>query len=442
MGQRLTLSGWAHRRRDHGGLVFVDLRDHTGLCQLVDQPRARARRVRGRARRAQRVRAACGGRGRCPRARAREPEPRDGRGRAARGDARDRLDVAATPVPARRGGRRRDCCGCGTAGSTCGATSCSGTSALRTQMVADHPASRWKRQGFLDIQTPGSRFKPTPEGARDFLVPSSPAARPLLRAAAVAADPQAAARRRRVRPLLPDRRSASGTRTSAPIGSSGVHASSTSRSRSLTARGRARGCMERVVQSVWRRVRRPLEPPERPFPRLAYDDAMLRYGSDKPDLRFGLEIEDATEVTRGSEFKVFAGAPAVRFLRRAAAVLARRAREARGGREGVGREGARVPRVGEEGELRSPIAKFLSQAELDAFGAPPASTVLFGADDEPNVERGARRPPPPSRRRARSRRRDDGRVPWILDFPMFHSIEDDAALARSYTIPSRGPLDG
>jgi DNA replication protein DnaC len=56
------------------------------------------------------------------------------------------------------------------------------------------------------------------------------------------------------------------------------------------------------------------EPPQRPFPHLTYADAMLRYGSDKPDLRFGLEIQDATEVTRDSEFGVFENAPCVRYV--------------------------------------------------------------------------------------------------------------------------------
>src|SRR5213595_3613181 len=56
------------------------------------------------------------------------------------------------------------------------------------------------------------------------------------------------------------------------------------------------------------------KPPSRPFPRMAYADAMLRYGSDKPDVRFGLEIQDATEVTRASEFGVFASAETVRYI--------------------------------------------------------------------------------------------------------------------------------
>src|SRR6059058_4587676 len=70
--------------------------------------------------------------------------------------------------------------------------------------------------------------------------------------------------------------------------------------------------LERVVVASFEAVGR--TPPARPFPRLAYADAMLRYGNDKPDVRFGLEIQDATEVTRGSEFGVFANVETVRFL--------------------------------------------------------------------------------------------------------------------------------
>ena len=129
------------------------------------------------------------------------------------------------------------------------------------------------------------------------------------------------------------------------------------------------------------------QPPERPFPRLAYADAMLRYGTDKPDLRFGLEIEDVTEVTRGSEFKVFAEAPVVRFLvvpqQFSPSELAKLEEVAKE----WGAKGLAYLVYDEAGEVRSPIAKFLSQAELDAFGAPPGSTVLFAADDESTVER-------------------------------------------------------
>src|SRR5436305_14311235 len=70
--------------------------------------------------------------------------------------------------------------------------------------------------------------------------------------------------------------------------------------------------LERVVVASFEAVGR--TPPARPFPRLAYADAMLRYGNDKPDVRFGLEIQDAAEVTRASTSGVLARAPRVRSL--------------------------------------------------------------------------------------------------------------------------------
>ena len=126
------------------------------------------------------------------------------------------------------------------------------------------------------------------------------------------------------------------------------------------------------------------EPPTRPFARLPWTEAMARFGTDKPDLRYELEIVDATEVTRDSEFGVFAGAPCVArltvpkaFSRAELAALEERAKE-------LGAKGLAYLVVDEEGEMRSPIAKFLSERELEAFRAPAGSTVLFVAD-EPSV---------------------------------------------------------
>src|SRR4029077_12271666 len=70
--------------------------------------------------------------------------------------------------------------------------------------------------------------------------------------------------------------------------------------------------MEAAVVSAFEALGRPA--PERPFPRLTYADSIARFGNDKPDLRFGMEIQDATPVTRASEFGVFANAPCVRFI--------------------------------------------------------------------------------------------------------------------------------
>ena len=143
--------------------------------------------------------------------------------------------------------------------------------------------------------------------------------------------------------------------------------------------------MEQMIQAVWSEcLGVELEPP---FPRMDWSEAMSRYGSDKPDLRFGLEIEEATEATRGSEFGVFAKAPFVRFLRVPEeysrgdlAKLEEFAKE-------WGAGGLAYIVYGEDGEPRSPILKFLSEAELELFRSEPGSTVLFGAGESGAVAR-------------------------------------------------------
>jgi aspartyl-tRNA synthetase len=129
-------------------------------------------------------------------------------------------------------------------------------------------------------------------------------------------------------------------------------------------------------------------PPERPFRRLTWHEARARFGTDKPDLRFGLELHDLTAETRESDFKVFAQAPSVQYLvvpqqlsRAELASLEELAKQ-------WGGKGLAYLVFDEEGEVRSPIAKFLSAEVIEAVRPEEAGvTVLFGADEPETVAR-------------------------------------------------------
>src|SRR6202042_1906100 len=109
---------------------------------------------------------------------------------------------------------------------------------------------------------------------------------------------------------------------------------------------------------------------ERPFPRLSWEEADLRYGSDKPDLRFGLEIEDATAITRDSEFGVFANATAVRYLSAPKELSRGEIAKLEEVVKGWGAKGLAWIVFRADGEISSPIAKFLSPEVLDALRVP------------------------------------------------------------------------
>ncbi|HEY3206619.1 MAG TPA: aspartate--tRNA ligase, partial [Gaiellaceae bacterium] len=180
--------------------------------------------------------------------------------------------------------------------------------------------------------------------------------------------------------------------------------------------------VERTMRSVWREC---LDAEvEAPFQRLTWDEAQARFGSDKPDLRFALEIEDATELTRGSEFGVFANAPCVCFLRVPQEFSRAELEKLEAFAKEWGAKGLAYLVFDEEGEVRSPIAKFLSQEELDAFRSEPASTVLFAADEPAMVARilGALR-----LRLGRELDlidREAWRFLWVTDFPLLEWDED------------------
>ena len=433
VGQRLTFAGWADTRRDHGGLVFVDLRDRTGLCQLVVNPE-RAPEAIGVAH-AVRNEFLLRAEGEVvPRApEAVNPE-------LATGEVEvqvDRLEIVsrspALPfqldeegvdetlrlryrwLDLRRAKMQRNI-------------------GLRARMVSTIRRVM-EEAGFLDIETP-ILFKPTPEGARDFVVPSRlqqgrffalPQSPQILKQLLVIAGFDRyyqIARCFRDEDLRADRVQ--------EISQLDVEMAFPDREFIFT-------LIERMAHAVW------LEclgvELDVPFPRMTWEEADRRYGSDKPDLRFGVEIEDATEATRGSEFGVFADAPWVRFLRVPQAFSRAELERLEGFAKEWGAKGLAYLVWDEAGGVRSPIAKFLSEEELAAFRSEPSSTVLFGADEPALVSRvlGALRLH--LGRELALVDQDAWRFLWVTDFPMFEWAEDEGrwvARHHPFTRPAPG----
>jgi aspartyl-tRNA synthetase len=192
--------------------------------------------------------------------------------------------------------------------------------------------------------------------------------------------------------------------------------------------------------------------PPPPWPRFTYDDVVLRYGTDRPDTRFGLEIADLGEHLAGTEFKVFAGVlgagGVVRGLNAGARELTRKDFDAL--TEHVKRYGAGGlvwAVVQEDGSWRSPVAKALSDTEREgltqALAASPGD-VLFIVADQAGVAQQAL-----GELRLELSRRFELVEPgthdllWVVDFPMFEWSEEDqrwAALHHPFTAPT-GDLD-
>jgi aspartyl-tRNA synthetase len=374
-GRRATLAGWAARRRDHGGLVFIDLRDETGVTQLVVNPEhsAAAAEVAHGVRNEFVLQAT----GTIVR---RSPEAVNPKMPTGEVELQvDELRVLGTcpPLPfqldeenvdetlrhryrwidLRRDHMQRN---------------------LRTRaQLVRIIREEMEAEGFVDIETP-ILWKPTPEGARDFVVPSRLQPGKFF---ALPQSPQIAkqllvvsgferyyqiARCFRDEDLRADRLQ--------ELTQLDVEMAFPDQEYLFE-------LMERIVVRIWRETIGVVLTP--PFQRMKYDEAMLRFGSDRPDLRFAMEIQEATEDTRGSEFGVFANAPAVRYIavprelsRSEVQVLETQARS-------WGAKGLAYVVFRADGEISSPIAKFLDEEVLERWRQ-PGHTLLFVAD-EPRI---------------------------------------------------------
>ncbi len=422
-GRRVALAGWVARRRDHGGLVFVDLRDETGVCQLVVNPeRSPAAAAVAHDTRVESVLRAQG-----------EITRRDS---AAVNDSLptgqvelqvDELEILSTcpPLPfqldeegvdealrfryrwidLRRARLQRNI-------------------RTRAQMVAIIRAEM-ESAGFVDIETP-IMWKPTPEGARDFLVPTR------LQQGRFFALPQSPQIAKQLLVISGFERYYQIARC---FRDEDLRAD---RLQELTQLDVEMAfpdqeflfaLMERIVQRVWREcIGVELQIP---FPRMRFDEADLRYGSDKPDLRFGLEIADLTELTRESRFGVFSGAAAVRYLSVPRELSRSEIEKLEEMARSWGAKGLAYIVFRADGELSSPIAKFLSERELAPVRA-PGTTALFGAGEPRLVSKILGLLRLHLGRELELIDRSAWRFLWITDMPLLRWDEEEARWAAEH----------
>ena len=305
---------------------------------------------------------------------------------------------------------------------------------LRAQMVGII-RRHMEAAGFLDIQTP-ILFKSTPEGARDFVVPSR------LHTGRFFALPQSPQILKQLTMIAGFDRY---YQIAICFRDEDLRADRVQEITQLDVemcfpdQEELFALMEEMFATIWRECLG-IEIPT-PWPRMTYEEADRRFGSDKPDTRFALEIEDATAVTRGSEFGVFAGAEAVRFLRVPRTLLAGGARRrSRSSRRSAARRGSRTSsRDAETGEVRSPIAKFLSERELEALAPAAGETLLFAADGWDATSRVLGHLRLHLGRELGLIDDDAFTFLWVTDFPMFEWDEDEgrwSAMHHPFTRPT------
>jgi aspartyl-tRNA synthetase len=424
-GEHVRVAGWVARRRDHGNLVFVDLRDAGGLVQLVfnpeDQPEAHAA---SHSLRAEHVVAAEGT------VRRRSPETVNPRLDTGEIEVRvERLEVlnTAPPLPfqlddegvdetlrlehryldLRRDGMRRNI-------------------EMRfrlTQAIRRHLEER----GFWELETP-LLYKSTPEGAKEFLVPTSTHPG---RFYALPQSPQTYKQLYVIAGFERYYQIARCFRDEATRADRAAEFTQLDIEMAFVEPDELHALIEGLFADVWSRLAG-VELPT-PFPRLSHAEAMLRYGSDKPDTRFGCEIVDVTDVLRGTEFQAFRGVVEAGGVVRAFAVPGATGFSRKDfdglveyARSWGGRGVAWIQLAG--GEVRSPIAKFLSADEVAgivaAAGAVDGSTVLLVAD----AEEAAVRVLGPLRLHMGERLgliQEGWNFLWVTGFPMFEWLPDE-----------------
>jgi len=451
IGQTVTLCGWAHRRRDHGGVIFIDLRDREGMAQIVIDPDTpEAFKIAESVRNEFVLKVVCKVRAR-PEGTVNLNIPTGEVEMLA--SKIEILNPSLTPpfmldddnlsemvrlehryIDLRRPAMQKNL--------------------MLRYRVAKVLRDQLDSQGFIEVETP-MLTRSTPEGARDYLVPSRvhhgqffalPQSPQLFKQLLMVSGFDRyfqITKCFRDEDLRADRQP--------EFTQVDIETSFLNEEEIMT-------IVEGMIRTMFKQVQ-DIDLPN-PFPRISFAEAMNRYGSDKPDMRVTLEITELTDVMKDVDFKVFAGAANSAGGRVAAirvpngAALSRSEIDAY--TEFVKIYGAKglayikvndASKLNEEG-LQSPIVKNIHELALKAIiertGAQSGDIVFFGADKAKIVNEalGALRT-----KIGHEKGHVDGRAwapLWVVDFPMFeHDEENDrwVALHHPFTSPKDGHED-
>ena len=451
IGQTVTLCGWAHRRRDHGGVIFIDLRDREGMAQIVINPDAQAAFAIAESVRSEYVlKVTC----------VVNARP-DGAVNAnlATGEVEmiateiEILNASLTPpfqlddenltetvrLQHRYIDLRRP--------------------AMQKNMMLRYRVAKTLRDyldtnGFIEVETP-MLTRSTPEGARDYLVPSRVHAGQFF---ALPQSPQLFKQLLMVSGFDRYFQITKCFRDEDLRADRQPEFTQVDIETSFMTENQIMDLVEEMIRQMLKSVQNVDLPAA--FPRMSFHEAMTRYGSDKPDMRVTLEITELSDVMKDVDFKVFAGAANMAGGRVAALRVPNGASIARSEidayTEFVKIYGAKglayikindVTKLNEEG-LQSPIVKNIHvtalQAIIDRTGAQNGDIIFFGADKTKVVNEalGALR-----LKVGHDKGHVDGRAwapLWVVDFPMFeHDEENDrwAALHHPFTAPKDGHED-
>ncbi|ADG74706.1 aspartyl-tRNA synthetase [Cellulomonas flavigena DSM 20109] len=422
IGTTVTLTGWVDRRRDHGGVAFVDLRDASGIAQVVVRDEAVAHGLR-----AEYVLQVTGEVGRRP------------EGNENPNLATGEVEVVAhevvvlnesAPLPfqvsasvdeqpgeeARLRHRYLDLRRQGPA------------HAIRLRAQVNRAARAvLDERGFVEVETP-TLTRSTPEGARDFVVPARLAPGSWY---ALPQSPQLFKQLLMVGGLERYYQIARCYRDEDFRADRQPEFTQLDVEASFVDQDDVIELAESVLTSLWDLIGYAIPTP---IPRMTYADAMRRYGTDKPDLRFGLELTDLTEYFAGTPFRVFQSPYVGAVVQPGGASTPRRGFDAwQEWAKQRGAKGLAYVTVGEDGELGGPVAKNISDAEraglAAAVGAQPGDAVFFAAGKatEARALLGAARLE--IGRRGGLIDEDAWSFVWVVDAPLFKPTGEDDDVA-------------